>query len=32
MDEVIDLGYSGDKITIRELMDTTGGPFCYFYQ
>ncbi|KLU86915.1 hypothetical protein MAPG_05922 [Magnaporthiopsis poae ATCC 64411] len=32
MDEVIDLGYSGGKITIRELMDTTDGPFCYFYQ
>ncbi|KLU85477.1 hypothetical protein MAPG_04500 [Magnaporthiopsis poae ATCC 64411] len=32
LDEVLDLGYAGGKITIREVMDTTKGPFCYFYQ
>ena len=31
MDEVLDLGYAAGNITIREVMDTTKGPFCYFY-
>ncbi|TLD25198.1 hypothetical protein PspLS_06104 [Pyricularia sp. CBS 133598] len=32
LDDVLDLGYVGPSITIREVMDTTKGPFCYFYQ
>ncbi|KAL8383446.1 hypothetical protein RB595_010578 [Gaeumannomyces hyphopodioides] len=32
MDEMLDMGYSGGKITIGEVMDTTSGPFCYIYQ
>ncbi|KAH9428180.1 hypothetical protein MCOR02_011668 [Pyricularia oryzae] len=31
-DEIIDLGYSGGKIAIKDLADTTSGPFCYIYQ
>ncbi|EFX04978.1 tyrosinase central domain containing protein [Grosmannia clavigera kw1407] len=32
LDDVIDLGYAGPNITIREVMDTTAGPLCYFYE
>ncbi|TLD10743.1 hypothetical protein PgNI_05666 [Pyricularia grisea] len=32
VDDVLDLGYVGPSVTIREVMDTTKGPFCYFYQ
>ncbi|EED15869.1 tyrosinase, putative [Talaromyces stipitatus ATCC 10500] len=32
LDTVIDLGYAaGEMIAMRELMSTTGGPFCYIY-
>ncbi|KAL7619804.1 hypothetical protein AAE478_010349 [Parahypoxylon ruwenzoriense] len=32
LDDVIDLGYAGGgPITMRELMSTTDGPFCYIY-
>jgi tyrosinase len=27
----LDMGYAAESTTIREVMDTTGGPFCYFY-
>ncbi|ELQ35329.1 hypothetical protein OOU_Y34scaffold00712g2 [Pyricularia oryzae Y34] len=32
LDDVLDLGYVGPSITIRQAMDTTKGPLCYFYQ
>ncbi|KAH8666468.1 hypothetical protein BX600DRAFT_497278 [Xylariales sp. PMI_506] len=32
LDDIIDLGYAGGgPITIRQLMSTTDGPFCYTY-
>ncbi|KAJ5899314.1 hypothetical protein N7495_004058 [Penicillium taxi] len=32
LDTVIDIGYSnGGPIAMRDLMSTTGGPFCYVY-
>ncbi|TLS30417.1 hypothetical protein PpBr36_02328 [Pyricularia pennisetigena] len=31
-DEIIDLGYAGGKIAIKDVADTTSGPFCYIYQ
>lgn len=32
LDDIVDLGYAGGgPITIRELMSTTEGPFCYTY-
>lgn len=32
LDTVIDLGYAaGPPVTIRDLMSTTDGPFCYTY-
>ncbi|KAH6653191.1 hypothetical protein BKA67DRAFT_625169 [Truncatella angustata] len=31
LDDVIDMGYAADSTTIREVMDTLSGPFCYFY-
>ncbi|KAI1860931.1 uncharacterized protein JN550_011086 [Neoarthrinium moseri] len=32
LDDIVDLGYAGGgPITIRELMSTTDGPFCYTY-
>lgn len=31
LDDLLDLGVLGDVRTIGEVMDTTGGPFCYIY-
>lgn len=31
LDDVLDMGYAGNSATIRDVMDTTSGPFCYFY-
>ena len=31
LSDVIDMGYAAPSITIGEVMDTTSGPFCYFY-
>ncbi|EFW99211.1 tyrosinase [Grosmannia clavigera kw1407] len=31
LDDVIDLGYAAPSTTIRNVMDTTSGPFCYYY-
>lgn len=31
LDEVIDMGYAAPSTTIRNVMSTTGGDFCYFY-
>ncbi|KAF2806513.1 putative tyrosinase [Mytilinidion resinicola] len=32
LDTVIDLGYAaGPPVTMRDLMSTTSGPFCYIY-
>ncbi|KAF7594719.1 hypothetical protein BBP40_008612 [Aspergillus hancockii] len=32
LDTVIDIGYAnGEPIAMRDLMSTTGGPFCYVY-
>ncbi|KAF2496332.1 Di-copper centre-containing protein [Lophium mytilinum] len=32
LDTVIDLGYAaGPQVTMRDLMSTTSGPFCYIY-
>lgn len=31
LDDVLDMGYAGPSITIREVMNTMAGPFCYFY-
>lgn len=31
LDDTIDMGYAAPSVTIREVMDTTSGPFCYFY-
>ncbi len=30
--DVLDMGYIGPSTTIGDVMDTTSGPFCYFYQ
>ncbi|GAB7328380.1 hypothetical protein MBLNU13_g00362t2 [Cladosporium sp. NU13] len=27
----LDMGYAAESTTIGEVMDTTSGPFCYFY-
>ncbi|KAH6647763.1 hypothetical protein BKA67DRAFT_594678 [Truncatella angustata] len=33
LDDIVDLGYIGAKpVTIRELMSTIDGPFCYTYE
>lgn len=32
LDDVIDMGYVGPSTTIREVMSTTNGAFCYFYE
>ncbi|TDZ32018.1 Tyrosinase-like protein orsC [Colletotrichum spinosum] len=29
--DVIDMGYAGDDVQIKDVMDTLSGPFCYFY-
>jgi tyrosinase len=29
--DVIDMGYAAEGTTIGDVMDTVGGPFCYFY-
>ncbi|KAH8646195.1 hypothetical protein BX600DRAFT_390610 [Xylariales sp. PMI_506] len=31
LDDVIDMGYAGPSTTIRNVMSTTEGDFCYFY-
>lgn len=31
LDDVIDMGYAADSSTIRDVMSTTSGLFCYFY-
>jgi len=31
LEDVIDMGYAGPSIKIRDVMDTTSGPFCYSY-
>lgn len=31
LDDVIDMGYAASSTTIRQVMDTTSGMFCYFY-
>ncbi|KAF3014290.1 hypothetical protein E8E14_011866 [Neopestalotiopsis sp. 37M] len=31
LDDVLDMGYAGPSTTIREVMNTMSGPFCYFY-
>lgn len=31
LDTVIDMPTLAPRRTIRELLDTTGGPFCYVY-
>ncbi|KAH7142037.1 hypothetical protein EDB81DRAFT_653224 [Dactylonectria macrodidyma] len=31
LDDVLDMGYAGKSATIKDVMDTTSGPFCYFY-
>ncbi|KAK7739334.1 hypothetical protein SLS63_001677 [Diaporthe eres] len=32
LDDIIDMGYAGPSIKIRDVMSTTSGPFCYFYE
>ncbi|KAG6362936.1 hypothetical protein INS49_008031 [Diaporthe citri] len=32
LDDIIDVGYAGPSIKIRDAMSTTSGPFCYFYE
>lgn len=32
LDDVLDMGYAGPSTTIREVMSTTSGSFCYFYE
>lgn len=32
LDDVLDMGYAGPSTTIREVMSTTAGSFCYFYE
>jgi tyrosinase len=27
----LDMGYAAESTTIGAVMDTTNGPFCYFY-
>jgi tyrosinase len=27
----LDMGYAAESTTIGAVMDTTSGPFCYFY-
>ncbi|KAL1652044.1 hypothetical protein SLS58_000168 [Diplodia intermedia] len=31
LDDVLDLAYTADPITIRDAMSTLAGPFCYVY-
>ncbi|KKY34132.1 putative tyrosinase central domain containing protein [Diaporthe ampelina] len=32
LDDIIDMGYAGPSVRIRDVMSTTSGPFCYFYE
>lgn len=32
LDDVIDMGYAGPSTTIRDVMSTTNGQLCYFYE
>lgn len=32
LENIIDMGYAGPSIRIRDVMSTTSGPFCYFYE
>lgn len=32
LDDVIDMGFAGPSTTIRELLSTTNGELCYFYE
>lgn len=32
LDDIIDMGYAGPSAKIRDVMSTTSGPFCYFYE
>ncbi|KAB2579340.1 Tyrosinase central domain protein [Lasiodiplodia theobromae] len=31
LDDILDLAYTADPITIRDAMSTLAGPFCYVY-
>lgn len=32
LDDIIDMGYAGPSVRIRDVMSTTSGPLCYFYE
>lgn len=32
LDDIIDMGYAGPSVRIRDVLSTTSGPFCYFYE